>query len=119
MGGASASGTRTSSSVGGNAGSKLPKTSRNKADAIKSVGNLPANIQAKAKDFFKGSSNSYTNFSVERMGNGNYMAKMTKPGNVPGSKAIYYKEIDKSGNTVRVFKETYDPSGNLVHLKKK
>lgn len=40
---------------------------------------------------------------------------MTKPGNVPGSKAIYYKEIDSYGNTIRVYKETYDSAGNLVH----
>ncbi len=91
----------------------------NKADALKSIDNLPSNIQSKAKDFFKGGSNSYTDFSVEQMGNGNYMAKMMKPGNVPGSKAIYYKEIDPRGNTIRVFKETFDPAGNLVHIKEK
>jgi hypothetical protein len=28
-------------------------------------------------------------------------------------------EIDVDGNTIRVFKETYDPSGNLVHIKEK
>jgi len=96
-------------------GNKSVLNAGSKADAIESVDNLPSNIQSKVKNFFKGGSNSYTDFSVEQMGNGNYMAKMTKPGNIPGSKAIYYKEIDPSGNTLRAFKETFDPSGNLVH----
>jgi len=100
-------------------GNKSVLNAGSKADAIESVDNLPSNIQSKVKNFFKGGSNSYTDFSVEQMGNGNYMAKMTKPGNIPGSKAIYYKEIDPSGNTLRAFKETFDPSGNLVHIKDK
>ena len=91
----------------------------NKADALKSVDNLPSNIQSKTKDFFKGASNSYTDFSVKKMENGNYMAEMMKPGDVPGSKAIYYKEIDSGGNTIKVFKETFDPEGNLIHTKNK
>jgi hypothetical protein len=44
---------------------------------------------------------------------------MENPGRVPGSKAIYYKIIDSDGKTVRVYKETYDPHGNLVHRKEK
>ena len=92
----------------------LPKT-----NALQSIDNLPVNIQDNIKRFFKGSSNSYTNFSVEFLENGNYMTTMTKPGNVPGSKAIYYKEIGSSGNTIKVFKNTFDPAGNLVHTKKK
>ena len=52
------------------------------------------------------------------MSNGNYLVKMTKPGNVPGSKANYYKEIFPDG-TSKVYKDTFDPSGNLVHRKDK
>jgi len=44
---------------------------------------------------------------------------MTKPGNVLGSKAIYYKEIDSMGNTIKVYKKTYDPTGKLVYTKNK
>jgi len=44
---------------------------------------------------------------------------MIKPGNVPGSKAIYVKEIDSSGKTLKVYKDTYDPQGKLVHRKDK
>lgn len=45
--------------------------------------------------------------------------KMENPGRVPGSKAVYYKIVDSNGHTVRVYKETYDPNGNLVHVKEK
>ena len=44
---------------------------------------------------------------------------MENPGKVPGSKAIYYKIVDSGGRTIRVYKETYDPSGKLVHRKEK
>jgi len=90
-----------------------------KADALKAVDNLPSNVQSNVKSFFKGGSNKYTDFTVEKMSNGNYMAKMTKPGDVPGSKAIYYKEISHNGTTINVFKDTFDPAGNLVHTKPK
>lgn len=53
------------------------------------------------------------------IGNGNHQIKMENPGRVPGSKAIYYKIIDPEGKTIRVYKETYDPDGNLVHVKEK
>ncbi|PQQ68224.1 hypothetical protein B9R14_00865 [Acetivibrio saccincola] len=103
-------GTRSTQSVL-NAGSK--------ADALKAVDDLPSNIQSNVKSFFKGGSNKYTDFTVEKMPNGNYMAKMTKPGDVPGSKAIYYKEISLDGTTIKVYKDTFDPAGNLVHTKPK
>lgn len=51
--------------------------------------------------------------------NGNDQIKMENPGRVPGSKAVYYKIVDSEGRTVRVYKETYDPNGNLVHVKEK
>jgi hypothetical protein len=90
-----------------------------KADALNSVDDLPPNIQSGVKSFFKRGSNSYVDFSVEQTENGNYIARMTKPKNVPGSKAIYYKTIDYNGNTVKVYKETYDSTGNLIHIKDK
>jgi hypothetical protein len=86
---------------------------------MRSVNNLPPNAQAGVRSFFRKSSNSYRDFRVETSGNGNFMVRMTKPGNVPGSKAVYHKEIDVAGNTVGVFKRTYDPNGNLIHVKNK
>ena len=44
---------------------------------------------------------------------------MENPGRVPGSKAIYYKEVDSNGRTLKVYKETCNPNGNLVHRKDK
>lgn len=41
------------------------------------------------------------------------------PGRVPGSKAIYEKQIDAAGETLQFTKTTVDPSGNIVHVKDK
>lgn len=90
-----------------------------KSSALSSVSSLPKEIQNSAKSFFKGGSNHYNSFSVETLSNGNYQIKMENPGRVPGSKAIYYKIVDSEGRTVRVYKETYDHNGNLVHVKEK
>ena len=56
---------------------------------------------------------------MEKLSDGNYQIKMENPGKVPGSKAVYYKIVDPEGHTIRVYKETYDPNGNLVHVKEK
>lgn len=90
-----------------------------KSSALSSVSSLPKEIQSSAKSFFKGGSNHYNIFSVEKLSDGNYQIKMENPGRVPGSKAVYYKIVDSEGRTVRVYKETYDPNGNLVHVKEK
>ena len=92
---------------------------KSKKDALNSVSSYPETIQKSAKSFFKGSSNNYNNYNVTKYSDGTYKIKMENPGRVPGSKAIYYKEIDANGKTLRVYKETYDPQGNLVHIKEK
>jgi len=83
------------------------------------VDSLPKCIQSGAKSFFKGSSNKYSDYSVCSTQDGGYLLSMTKPGNVPGSYAVYYRVMDSQGTTLRVYKETYDPNGNLVHSKEK
>jgi hypothetical protein len=93
-------------------------TANNKGAALQSINELPIELQASVKSFYKRSSNAYKNFSVEKLPNGNYLAQMTKPGNVPGSKAIYYKEIKPDGSSF-VSKRTFDPNGNLIHIKEK
>lgn len=91
-----------------------------RADAIKDVDNLPKEIQDSVTKFFKEkATNKYTDFIVEKSSEGNYIMKMTKPGDVPGSKAIYYKKITPDGKTLDVFKESFDPAGNLIHNKNK
>lgn len=90
-----------------------------KSQALSSVKSLSDAIQKNVKDFFKGASNKYNIFSVEQKSNGNIIVRMEKPGNVPGSKAIYFKEISPKGRTIRVYKETYGPDGKLIHTKEK
>ena len=104
---------------GGTKGSRTVYEGTSKSSALSSVPSLPKEIQSSAKSFFKGGSNHYNYFSVEKLGDGNYQIKMENPGKVPGSKAIYYKIVDSDGRTIRVYKETYDPSGKLVHRKEK
>jgi hypothetical protein len=41
------------------------------------------------------------------------------PGRVPGSSAVYEKQVDVSGTTIQYTKTTYDPAGNIVHIKDK
>lgn len=90
-----------------------------KHDSLKAIPSLPEQIQKGVKSFFKGSSNNYDNYSVQRTEDGDYIARMENPGRVPGSRAIYYKVMSEDGETLRVYKETYDPSGELVHVKEK
>jgi len=40
-------------------------------------------------------------------------------GKVPGSSAIYEKQIDAAGKTTQYTKTTYDPAGDIVHVKDK
>jgi len=90
-----------------------------KSSALKNINNLPANIQKSVKSFFKGSSNNYNKYSVFKNKNNTYTIKMENPGKVPGSKAVYYKIIDDNGKTLRVYKDTFDPKGRLIHRKDK
>ena len=87
--------------------------------AIAGASSYPPAIASSAKKFFKGSSNAYNNYSITKEPDGSYHFIMEKPGNVPGSKAVYHKIVDSNGKTVSVYKDTFDPQGNLVHRKDK
>lgn len=104
---------------GGTKGAKEIYSGSSKSDALKSVPSLPSQVQKGVKSFFKGSSNHYIRYEILKDKKGNFVIKMENPGRVPGSKAVYYKIIDPDGKTIRVYKETYDPDGNLVHRKEK
>lgn len=41
------------------------------------------------------------------------------PGRVPGSKAVYEKQIDEFGKTLQYTKTTYGPNGRVIHIKDK
>ncbi|MHB1682270.1 MAG: DNRLRE domain-containing protein [Bacilli bacterium] len=90
-----------------------------KSEALASVNDLPESIQSSAKSFFKGSSTKYTSYNITSEANGNYVISMVKPGDVPGSKAIYYKVLSPDGETISVYKDSFDPQGNIVHSKPK
>jgi hypothetical protein len=56
---------------------------------------------------------------VRSLPTGGTAAQGTSPGRVPGSAAVYEKQIDASGTTIQYTKTTYDPAGNIVHVKDK
>ncbi|TXX59921.1 hypothetical protein FXF06_00645 [Vibrio cholerae] len=64
-------------------------------------------------------SNSKNNVELHELPNGGIAVQATSPGQVPGSKAVYEKQIDVDGKTVQITKTTYDPQGNIVHVKDK
>ncbi|EMQ2879042.1 hypothetical protein V9N52_004414, partial [Vibrio navarrensis] len=64
-------------------------------------------------------SNSKDSVELHELPNGGVAVQATSPGKVPGSKAVYEKQIDVNGNTVQASKTTYDPQGNIVHVKDK
>ena len=41
------------------------------------------------------------------------------PGIVPGSKAVYEKQVGINGNTLQYFKTTFGPDGVIIHVKDK
>ena len=91
----------------------------NKISAIKKIKLLPKKIQSSYTKYVKDTTtNKYTDYKITKNGSG-YIYQSKKPGNVPGSYAIYYKEVDSSGKTIKVYKDTYDNKGHLVHRKNK
>lgn len=69
------------------------------------TGKLPANAKA--------------NVDVKALPGGGAAAQGTSAGRVPGSSAVYEKQIDAAGSTTQYTKTTYDPSGSIVHVKDK
>ncbi len=97
----------------------IQSTYPTKQSALSGASSYPPAIAKSAKSFFKGGSNAYKNFTISRQSDGSYHFTMEKPGNVPGSKAIYHKIVSSDGETIRVYKDTFDPQGKLVHRKEK
>lgn len=92
---------------------------KNKKDAIQAISELPEAIRKPVKKFIDKSSNRYTEYKVLHNKNNTYTIYMTKPGDVPGSKAIYHKQLSSDGEVIRVYKSTYGPDGKLIHIKEK
>ena len=80
---------------------------------------LPVKIQTSYIKYVKNSTTSkYTDYRVSKTNTG-YLYQSKKLGDVPGSYAVYYKEVDFDGQTIRVYKDTYDNKGVLIHRKYK
>jgi hypothetical protein len=82
-------------------------------ETLKNLDSLPCKI----KDTIEDATSKFQDFKLLRDNNNNYIVSMTKPGNVIGSKAIYYKKISPEGRTIEMFKDTFDHSGKFVHRK--
>jgi uncharacterized protein RhaS with RHS repeats len=77
-------------------------------------------IQKNIKRFTKKvPANAKGNIEQHSLPDGGVAVQATSPGKVPGSKAVYEKQIDSSGTTIQATKTTYDPKGNIVHVKDK
>jgi RHS repeat-associated protein len=57
--------------------------------------------------------------TIQGLPNGSVAAQITVPGKVPGSKAVYEKQVTIEGTTYQSTKTTYDPKGDIVHSKDK
>ena len=55
---------------------------------------------------------------VDKLGDGVLFTSKV-PGRVPGSSAVYQKSVDAAGNTISYLKTTFDPKGNIIHIKDK
>jgi hypothetical protein len=64
-------------------------------------------------------SNAKENVELRNLPNNGVAVQATSPGKVPGSKAVYEKQIDVNGKTIQATKTTYNPQGNIVHVKDK
>jgi RHS repeat-associated protein len=63
--------------------------------------------------------NAKDNIQTHGLPNEGVAVQATSPGKVTGSKAVYEKQIDATGKTTQYTKTTYDPEGNIVHIKDK
>ena len=57
--------------------------------------------------------------TVYELPNGGKMFQSEVPGRIPGSKAVYEKQVDARGVTISHTKTTYAPNGSIVHVKQK
>ena len=59
-----------------------------------------------------------TGTAVDTLGDGVLFTSKV-PGRVPGSSAVYQKSVDAAGNSSSYLKTTFDPKGNIIHIKDK
>ncbi|MCG9881829.1 MAG: hypothetical protein MH472_14635, partial [Bacteroidia bacterium] len=88
-------------------------------DLIGGMGLLKVPSQlANFNRFAKSLPNTATNFSIFDMPNGGKAFQAYVPAtNIPGSFAIYEKQIDAAGKTLQMTKTTIDAEGKVVHIR--
>lgn len=79
------------------------------AAQLKNINRFQKKIPANAKG----------NIQTHGLPNNGVAVQATSPGRVPGSKAVYEKQINATGKTIQYTKTTYNPQGNIVHVKDK
>ena len=99
----------------GAAAGAFGKLVRKNADKVT---DLSTSQKANIKRFEKKTPNAETSI-LHEMPNGGVAVQREVAGNVPGSKAVYEKQIDSGGITTQVTKTTLDPKGVIVHVKDK
>jgi RHS repeat-associated protein len=80
----------------------------------KSVGEKA--VQGVAKFLQKNKAAAKASTDIKSLPNEGIAVQATLPGKVEGSKAVYEKQFDSSGNTVQNTKTTYDPQGNIADV---
>ncbi|MCB9025535.1 MAG: hypothetical protein H6625_04390 [Bdellovibrionaceae bacterium] len=56
---------------------------------------------------------------TRQLPNGSVSYQSFMPGKVPGSFAVYEKQVSSTGETLQYAKTTFGPNGNIIHDKEK
>lgn len=88
-------------------------------DTYRAVKVARAAVQESGDRFFKKAPKGSIGFKTEKAGHGATKFTYETPGRVPGSKAVYEKVVDRTGEAIPVTKTTIDPTGKVVHVKEK
>jgi RHS repeat-associated protein len=95
--------------VGAKAAAQLAKVAAPTEAQAKNIQRFTSKLPANAKD----------SVTVKPLPNGGVAAQGVSPGKVPGSSALYEKQIDSAGKTIQYTKTTTAPDGTIVHVKDK
>ena len=63
--------------------------------------------------------NAKDNLSIQALPNSGVAIQALSLGKVPGSSAIYEKQVDAWGQTIQFTKTTYDQNGDMIMVKDK
>ncbi|CAM1364346.1 S8 family serine peptidase [Tenacibaculum xiamenense] len=110
---------------GGHVADKVLDVGKYGDDVIDTVKNSISKLNNKQLDNFnrfkkKIPSNAKENINIRDLPNrGKVFEATSSAKNIPGSKAIYQKQINQSGKTLQYYKTTYDKNNKIIHSKNK